>query len=90
MTYLTVNEADGFHLLKTKGQQMFESVKMMRTGDTTLVQKKDLPCFYAMARRHGLNFRRKKDGDNTYRMVMVKNAYLAKLESIKNAWGDES
>ena len=89
MTYLTINEQDGHHLLKTKGEMMFESVKMMRTGDTTLVQKKDLPCFYAMAMRHDMKFRRKKEGDTTYRMVMVKNAYLAKLQDIKNAWGDD-
>jgi hypothetical protein len=80
MTYLTVNKGAGLHLLKSKGEMIFESVKMMKVGDTTLVEKKDLSCFYAVARRHELVFRRKKTGD-AFTMVMVRNGYLDKWKT---------
>ena len=77
MTYLTVNKGAGLHLLKGKGEMMFDSVKNMGVGDTACVEKKDLSCFYAVARRHDLKFRRVKTGD-VFTMVMVKNGYLDK------------
>jgi hypothetical protein len=75
MTYLTVEHGAGMHLLKNKGTKIFDSIKMMRQGDMVRVPKSDLACFYAVARRNHMQFRRKKDGDG-FLMVMVENGFL--------------
>lgn len=85
MSYLTVECGAGLNMLKNKGGQILDSIKMMRTGDLTRVKKKDLSCFYAVAKRHNMVFRRQKDGDE-YMMIMVRNGYAENISNTAEKW----